>query len=228
VTAPASGLGLAGEPFIDWGWIADHWDDIWQAFQQHVAYTVVALAIGMLISFPLAVAAYRRRWLYPPITWVTGLLYTIPAIALFGLLIPFTGLTMLTSEIGLVSYTLLILIRNTVAGLRGVPGDVREAASGMGYTPRQMLWRIELPLALPAIWAGVRIATVTTIGLVTVTALIGKGGLGLLIYEGFRDSFTTPAVTGAVLSVVFAVAADAALVYGERLVTPWSRRRARD
>lgn len=227
MTPPAAGLGLAGEPFIDWGWIADHWDDIFQAFEQHVAYTVVAMAVGMLIAFPLAIAAHRSRWLYPPLTWTTGFLYTIPSLALFGLLIPFTGLTMLTAEIPLVSYTLLILIRNTVAGLRGVPPDVKEAARGMGYTRRQMLWRVELPLALPAIAAGVRIATVTTIGLVTVTALIGKGGLGLLILQGFRDSFTTAAMAGAVLSLAFALLADGLLVYGERLVTPWSRRPGR-
>jgi osmoprotectant transport system permease protein len=215
-------LGISGEPFIDWGWIGDHIGDIGSAFLQHVEYTVIAVGIGIAISLPLAVAAHRRRWLVPPITWITGLLYTIPSLALFVLLIPFTGLSAVTAEIGLVSYTLLILFRNIVTGLRSVPADVKESAVGMGYTPRQMLWRVELPLALPAIAAGIRIATVTTIGLVTVTALIGKGGLGILIYQGLRDSFTTAAMVGTVLSVIFAIVADRLLLSGQRLVSPWS------
>ncbi|MDP9340893.1 MAG: ABC transporter permease [Actinomycetota bacterium] len=224
--APA-GLGLAGQPFIDWGWIGRNGDTIFRAFLQHLEYTVIAVGVGFLISFPLAVAAHRRRWLYPPLTWLTGFLYTIPSLALFVLLIPFTGLSAVTAEIGLVSYTLLILIRNIVTGLRGVPDDVKEAARGMGYTERQLLARVELPLALPAIAAGIRIATVTTIGLVTVTALIGKGGLGLLIYEGLRDSFATAALTGTVLCVALAIAADSLLLVGQRAITPWSPRRGR-
>ena len=223
----AAGLGIAGQPFIDWGWIGQNLDTILRAFLQHVEYTVIAVGIGFMISFPLAVAAHRHRWLYPPLTWITGLLYTIPSLALFVLLIPFTGLSAVTAEIGLVSYTLLILLRNVVTGLRGIPEDVKEAARGMGYTDRQLLGRVELPLALPAIAAGIRIATVTTIGLVTVTALIGKGGLGLLIYQGLRESFPTAALTGTVLSVLFAIAADWALLAGQRAITPWSPRRER-
>jgi osmoprotectant transport system permease protein len=154
---------------------------------------------------------------------VTGTLYTIPSLALFALLIPYTGLTILTAEIGLVSYTLLILIRNIVRGVRGVPADVREAAVGMGYAPGEVLWRIELPLALAVIIAGVRLATISTIGLVTVTSLIGQGGFGFLILIGIQRFFTTELIAGAVLSVALAIVADALLVLLQRRLTPWAR-----
>jgi osmoprotectant transport system permease protein len=150
-------------------------------------------------------------------------LYTIPSLALFALLVPLTGLTVLTAEIGLVSYTLFILIRNVVGGLQSVPADVRDVAIGMGYTPRQLLWQVELPLALPVIIAGLRVATVTTIGLTTVTALIGQGGLGYFILEGIQRFFGTPLIVGSVLSVALAVAADALLALVQRQATPWTR-----
>jgi osmoprotectant transport system permease protein len=158
-----------------------------------------------------------------PITWVTGTLYTIPSLALFALLIPYTGLTIVTAEIGLVSYTLLILIRNIVRGIRGVPAEVREAAVGMGYAPREILWRIEMPLALAVIIAGIRLATISTIGLVTVTSLIGQGGFGFLILDGIQRFFTTELIVGAVLSVALAIGADALLVLLQRRLTPWTR-----
>ncbi|MGH2682245.1 MAG: ABC transporter permease, partial [Actinomycetota bacterium] len=170
------------------------------------------------------VVAHRNRRLFPPITWVAGILYTIPSLALFVLLIPITGLTKVTAEVGLVSYTLLILIRNIVVGLDGVPEDVKDAARGMGYTDRQLLWRVELPLALPAVVAGIRIAAVTTIGLVTVTAIITEGGLGQLILLAIRRRlFLTPAVVGSALSLGLAIVVDAALLGAQRLLTPWSR-----
>ena len=206
-----------------WQWILDNRAEIVRLLLQHLQLTVIAVAVGFVISFPLAVFAYRHRAAYAPITWVTGLLYTIPGIALFVLLLPFTGLSITTAEVGLVSYTLLILIRNTVTGLRSVPEDVKEAARGMGYTSRQLLWRVELPLALPAIVAGIRIATVSTIGLVTVAALIGRGGLGQLILEGLNRLFNTEVLVGAVLSVALALAADSALLLGQRALTPWAR-----
>jgi osmoprotectant transport system permease protein len=212
---------------IRWDWIVDHLDDIGRQLVEHLQLTLIAVVVGFAISLPLAILAYRRRSLYGPITFVTGLLYTIPSLALFVILIPFTGLSLLTAEIGLVSYTLLILIRNTVAGLRSVPDDVREAARGMGYTPRAMLLRVELPLALPAIFAGIRIATVTTIGLVTVTALIGWGGLGQFILSGLQTFFATPTMVGAVLSVVLALTADWILLVAQSAITPWARRRVR-
>jgi osmoprotectant transport system permease protein len=169
--------------------------------------------------------AWRRRLLRGPIFSVTGILYTIPSLALFAVLVPFTGLSFVTAEIGLVSYTLLILIRNIVVGMDGVPGEVREAARGMGFRPLAQLVRIEIPLAVPAIVAGLRIATVTTIGLVTVTALIGEGGLGSLMLDGLIRDFRTPLVVGTLLSIALAVVADLSLAGVQHLITPWSSAR---
>src|SRR5438105_3833492 len=184
-------VGAADDPWIRWDWVSRHLDVIGAALSQHIELTIIAVGLGVLIAVPLGLLAWRERLLRGPIFSVTGILYTIPSLALFSFLIPFTGLTILTAEIGLVSYTLLILIRNIVIGLDSVPADVREAAVGMGYRPLKQLAQVEIPLAVPAIIAGIRIATVTTIGLVTVTALIGEGGLGSLILDGLiRDSKT--------------------------------------
>jgi osmoprotectant transport system permease protein len=211
---------------FDWEWIMEHLDLIGRLLVDHVILTALAVGIGLAISFPLAVLAHRRRRLFPPITWVAGILYTIPSLALFALLVPFTGLTKVTAEIGLVGYTLLILIRNIVVGLAGVPEDTKEAARGMGFTDRQLLWRVELPLALPAVVAGIRIATVTTIGLVTVTAIITEGGLGQLILDALQRRLDfTRAITGAGLSLLLAIAADVLLVGAQRFLTPWARSR---
>lgn len=209
-------------------WMADNADRIAGLLVEHVYLTLVAVGIGFAISFALSLAIRRQPRLYGPVVAVTGTLYAVPSLALFALLTPITGLgTLLTAEIALVSYTLLILTRNIVEGLRGVPRDAVEAATGMGYTARQRLLRVELPLALPVIIAGLRIATVTTVGLVTVTALIGLGGLGYLIVTiGInRGSFgLTPALTGIVLAVALAVVADVGLLALQRLLTPWARR----
>jgi osmoprotectant transport system permease protein len=213
----------AGPP-TSWQWIWGHRAVILSLVRQHAVLTLIAVAVGLAISLPLGVLAYRLGVTYGPITALTGLLYTIPSLALFAFLTPFTGLSTTTAEIGLVSYTLLILIRNIVAGLRTVPEDVKDAARGMGYGRRQLLWRVELPLAVPAIAAGVRVATVSTIGLVTVAALIGKGGLGQLILEGLRILYPTEILTGALLSVVVALIADALLLVAERALTPWASR----
>ncbi|MFI5268189.1 MAG: ABC transporter permease [Chloroflexota bacterium] len=213
-----------GEPLIRWDWLLAHLGDIAQRVEQHLVLTGIAVGVGLLLSLLLGIWAARRPAVYAPVTWVTGILYTIPSLALFALLVPFTGLSLLTAEIGLVSYTLLILIRNIVAGIRAVPAEVRESALGMGYTPRQVLWQVELPLALGVIIAGVRVATITTVGLVTVTALIGQGGLGFFILDGIQRFFSTPLIVGALLSVVLAVALDALLVRLERLATPWVKR----
>lgn len=207
-----------------WDWVADHGDDIVAATRQHVELTLIAVALGLLISFPLGLAARKWRRSAGPILGLTGVLFTIPSLALFALLVPLTGLSRTTSEIGLVGYTLLILVRNIVAGLDGVPEDVREAAQGMGFRPLAQLVRVEIPLALPAIVAGIRIATVTTIGLVTVTGLIGQGGLGAFIIEGINRDFRTPLVVGSVCSIALAVVADVALAGAARLLAPWSRR----
>ncbi len=214
-----------GEPLIRWDWLATHAAEIGERVAEHLELTVIAVVVGLVIAFALSVLALRFPRLYPPITGFTGILYTIPSLALFAFLVPYTGLTVLTAEIGLVSYTLLILIRNIVEGVRGVPPEVRDAALGMGYTSRQILWRIELPLALGAIFAGIRVATITTIGLVTVTALIGEGGLGYFILLGIQLFFSTPLIVGAVGSVLLAVLFDGGLVLMQRALTPWSRIR---
>jgi osmoprotectant transport system permease protein len=216
-------MRLAAEPLVRWEWIGDHLDEIGTRTVEHLQLTASTLLIGFVISFPLALLAHRHRRLYPPITWITGVLYTIPSLALFVTLVPITGLGRTTALIGLVAYTLLIFIRNTVAGLDGVPEDAKEAARGMGYTRRQVLWRVEMPLALPVIVAGVRIAAVTTVGLVTITALIGLGGLGHFILQGLQLFFPTPTIVGAALSVALALAVDGALLTVQRALTPWSR-----
>ncbi len=205
-------------------WVREHLAEIGTLLVDHVVLTVLAVGIGLLISFPIAVYVQRHRRLYPPVTAVAGTLYAVPSLALFAMLVPLTGLTKVTAEIGLVSYTLLILIRNVVVGIDGVPADTKEAARAMGYTDRGLLWRVELPLALPAIVAGIRIATVTTIGLVTVTVFVTEGGLGQLILRGIsRGKFDAiPVIVGAGLCVVLAVTADALLVLAQRLLTPWA------
>lgn len=211
-----------GEPLIRWDWLLAHLGDIAERTAEHLVLTGIAVSVGLVLSMIFGIWSARRPGVYAPVTWISGILYTIPSLALFALLVPFTGLSLVTAEIGLVSYTLLILIRNIVAGIRAVPSEVREAALGMGYTPRQVLWRVELPLALGVIIAGIRVATITTVGLVTVTALIGQGGLGFFILDGIQRFFSTPLIVGALLSVVLAIALDGLLVGFERLVTPWA------
>jgi osmoprotectant transport system permease protein len=213
------------DQIVSWAWVGEHLDDVWSRTVEHVQLTVVALAIGFAISLGLSLLALRYRVTYAPITWVASVLYTIPSLALFGLLIPLTGLGFWTAEIALVSYTILIFVRNIVAGIDGVPAAVIEAADGMGYTRFRRLWSVELPLALPTIVAGVRIAAVTVIGLVTVAAFVGNGGYGAFILDGLDRNFSTPVVLGAGLSVVFATTVDASLALVQYLLTPWSRRR---
>jgi osmoprotectant transport system permease protein len=213
-----------GEPLIRWDWVLDNLDEIALRVGEHVVLAAVAVGVGLAIAFAVSLLVVRLPKLEQPATLVTGTLYTIPSLALFALLVPYLGFTLLTAEIGLVGYTLLILMRNIVGGIRSVPAEVRESALGMGYTPAQVLWHVELPLALPVIVAGIRIATITTVGLVTVTALIGQGGLGYLILIGIQRFFSTPLIVGATLSIALAVAADGALVLAQRSLTPWSRQ----
>lgn len=211
---------------MDWAWIVREADEIGRRTLEHVALTLVAVVIGFVLSFALALLVRRVPWLQGPVIGVSGILYSIPSLALFAMLVPFTGIqSPVTAEIALVSYTILILLRNILAGLEGVPPEVIEAAKGMGYTPWQRLWRVELPVALPVIVAGLRIATVTVIGLVTVTALIGLGGLGYLIVEiGYRRFFLTATIVGSVGAILLAVFADRAFVLLQRALTPWARR----
>jgi osmoprotectant transport system permease protein len=210
--------------FIDWGWIDRNMSEIVNRTWEHLRLTGVSVAIGLLMSIGFATLVLRWRWSYPPITGFAGLLYTIPSLALFALLVPFTGLTDTTAIIALTSYTLFILIRNVVAGIDGVPEAVLEAADGMGYTRGARFWKMEVPLALPAIIAGVRIATVTTVGLVTITAVIGLGGYGFFILRGLNTFFWTQLIVGVVLSVVLATVLDLAFVGLEKWLSPWNRR----
>ena len=210
-----------------WSWVRDNWSDVlWPALREHVILTLLAVVIGFTIAFALALAAHRRGWLERPVTITTGVLYTIPSLALFQLLVPFTKLTTLTAEIALVSYTLLIIFRNTLAGLRGVPDDVREAARGMGLTQTQSLLRVELPLALPAIVAGLRIATVSTVSIATVAAFVIPEGLGRPIFIALGTNvFKTEIIAAGGLAIALALTADALLVLVQRALTPWARRR---
>jgi osmoprotectant transport system permease protein len=207
-----------------WDWVQDNWSGTLQpALLEHIALTLIAIGIGSAIAFVLALAAHRRGWLATPIVVVTGFLYTIPSLALFQLLVPFTGLTRTTAEIALVSYTLLILFRNILAGLSGVPADVRDAARGMGMSERQLLWKVELPLALPAIVAGLRIATVTVISLATVAVFVVNEGLGAPIYSALQQTFKTELIAAGALCVLLGLLADALLVLAQRALTPWTR-----
>lgn len=215
------------QPFFRVDWIVDNADAIAGRVWEHVQMTVIAVVLGFVIAIALALLIRRVPRLYGPIIGITGTMFAIPSLALFAILVPFTGLSVLTAEIALVSYTLLILVRNIVAGLESVGPDVVEAATAMGLTSRQRLLQVELPIALPVVIAGIRIATVTTVGLVTVTALIGLGGLGyLIINTGINRFFPTSIYTGVVLSVLLAALADISLLLLQRALTPWSRSRA--
>jgi osmoprotectant transport system permease protein len=219
---------MSGRPFIDWAWIGDHLDDIFARTIQHLYLAAIALFVGFVLAFVLALAIRRYSKFDGPIVGVTGILYTIPSLALFAALVPVTGLTIMTAVIPLIIYTLLIYVRSMTAGLRASPPEILEAADAMGFTSGRRLREIELPLALPLIISGVRIATVSTIGLVVVSALIGDnfGGLGFFIRDGINTFFPTKVYVGAVMSVVLALIADAALVGVERRATPWARARA--
>ena len=213
--------------FIDWEWLADNFqEDIVPAFFQHIYLCFVSLAIAVAISVPLGILAARYRWLYPPLTGITGFFYTIPSFSMFTILLFVVGFSVgrTPAIIALVLYSLLILIRNVVTGLDSVPPETKDAARGMGLTDRQILWRVELPLALPVIVAGMRIAIVTVIGIAVIGAYIGAGGLGDLIFDGITRDFPTLYVTGAVLATLLALGSDLLFVGAERLLSPWARR----
>jgi osmoprotectant transport system permease protein len=218
---------VIAEALIHWDWIGRNLGVIWTRTQEHVILTALPVVFGAAIAFPLALLAIRYPRSYGPLLGVTGVLFTIPSLALFLLLGPLTGfLTRTTALVGLTIYTLLILLRNTVEGLRSVPAEIREAAEAMGYRPTARLFRVELPLALPVIIAGLRIATVTTIGLVAITAVIAQGGYGQLFNDGYLRRYATPTIVGIVLSTVLAVAADLLLRTIQRVLTPWTRSAA--
>jgi len=213
------------DPWINWDWLSTHVPYVLGALKDHVQLTVIAVVAGLLISLPLGVLAHRYVYFRAPVLGVFGGFYTIPSLALFAALVPYTGLSGTTAEIPLIGYNVLILVRNVMVGLDAVPNDVLDAADGMGYRRFPRLLRIELPLAMPAIFAGLRVATVSTIGIITITAVIGIGGLGALIYKGLIESFHTPLVVGMALCVVLALIADLGLVGAQRLALPWSRNR---
>ena len=207
-----------------WDWVTTHWGDILQPhLLQHLKLTVIAVAIGFVISLAAALLTHRYRLFERPVGAISAIVYTIPSLALFQLLVPITGITVWTVEIALVGYTLLILYRNILEGLRGAPPDVLDAARGMGLTRVQTLWRVELPLAIPAAIAGLRIAVVSTIALATVAAFVIPEGLGRPIFLALREDFKTEIITAAVLAVALALVADALLVLLQRVLTPWAR-----
>src|SRR5215212_5351846 len=202
-------------------WIADNFDRYTSPFWHHLYLTVVSVAIGFVIAFSLALLAHRRRWLIGPITQVTGILYTLPSVAVFFLLLPITGRGKLTALIALVSYSLLIIFRNVTTGLDGVPAEARDAGRGMGLTARQLLWKVELPLALPEIMAGLRIAVTTTVGLTALVFLAGAGGLGEAIFADTQ--FRSNVVVAGGLCVVLAVVLDLLVLAVQKALTPWTR-----
>ena len=209
-----------------WSWVKAHWSDtLGPALVQHIVLTLIAIGIGFAISTACALYAHRRGWFERPFSVFSGVLYTIPSLALFQLLVPISGFSTLTVEIALVSYTLLILFRNTLTGLRSVPEETREAARGMGLSDSQILWKVELPLAVPAVIAGLRVAVVTVISLGTVAAFIVDKGLGSPIFHALQSNFTTELIAAGALAVALALAADGLLLLAQRLITPWSRYR---
>jgi osmoprotectant transport system permease protein len=219
---------MSGEPLVRWDWIGDHLGAIADRVGQHLQLAAIAIVAGFALSFVLASISIRRRRLYAPIAVVATVAYTIPSFAMFAALVSITGLTTVTAEIPLVLYTLVLLVPNIVAGFDSVPPEVLDAADGMGFSRAQRWRRIELPLAVPLIVAGLRLATVSTIGLVTVSAIIGNsfGGLGYYILDGYHRSFSTEILVGGLLSIGLAVAADLAFVTVQRILTPWAQARA--
>lgn len=225
---PNFGTGSKCETGNGWwctDWLRAHWGDTLQpALVQHVELTLIAVGIGFAIALLLAAAGYRFRLLDPPIGVLADFLYTIPSLALFQLLVPLTGLTVTTVEVALVGYTLLILYRNMLAGLRNVPEEALEAARGMGLTRRQTFLRVELPLAVPAIVAGVRIAVVSTISIATIAAFVIPNGLGRPIFIALEQNlFKTEILAAGGLAIALALVADTLLVLAQRALTPWSR-----
>lgn len=210
-------------------WVRSNWGSVlWPALRQHVLLSLIAITIGFVIALALALVAHRHRWFERPVTLITMVFYTIPSLALFELLVPIKGfgLSRTTAEVALVSYTLLILFRNTLTGLREVPAEVRNAAEGMGMSPRQILLKVELPLALPAIIAGLRIATVTVISLATVASFVDNEGLGTPIFDAIgKNVFKTELIAAGGLAVLLSISADVLLVGLQRLMTPWTRAR---
>ncbi len=219
---------MNGEPLMRWDWLFAHLGPIADRVGQHLYLAAIAVSVGFAVSFALAALSIRRRKLYPFVTVLATAAYTIPSFAMFAALVAITGLSVFTAEIPLILYTIVLIVPNIVAGFDSVPWDVLDAADGMGYTSGQRWWRVELPLAVPLVVAGLRLASVSTIGLVTVSAILGDsfGGLGYYILDGYHRHFTTEILVGGLLSIGLAVIADLCFVLLQRLLTPWAARRA--
>jgi osmoprotectant transport system permease protein len=219
---------MNGEPLVRWDWVSDHFGAIVGRLEQHLYLAALAVVIGFVISFELAALVVRRRRLYPAVTILATAVYTIPSVAMFVGLVATTGISVVSVEVPLVLYTIILFVPNIVAGFDAVPADVLEAADGMGYSASQRWRKVELPLAIPLIVAGVRLATVSTIGLVTVSAILGDsfGGLGYYILDGYHRSFPTEIIVGGLLSIMLAIVVDIALYLLQRRLTPWSAVRA--
>ncbi|GAA1135005.1 ABC transporter permease [Nocardioides aquiterrae] len=215
--------------YVDNDWIcAQYWHDyrpeLIDATVEHIWLTVVSVLAGLLVAVPLGLLARRNPAFENLVVGGTTIVYTIPSLALFSLLLPFTGLTSTTVIVGLALYSLTVLVRNVIAGLSGVPEAVKESARGVGYSDRGLLWRVEIPLALPVIMAGIRVATVSTVALVTVGSIVSYGGLGNLLLLAVGNQFKAQIFAASVLCVALAVVLDLVLVLVQRLLTPWTRR----
>ena len=205
------------------GWIVDHFDRYTDPFAQHLYLVLMSVAIGFVIAFALALVARRRRWLVGPFIGLTGVLYTLPSLAVFFLLLPITGRGSKTAIIALTAYTLQIIFRNIMIGLQNVPEEARDAGRGVGLTDGQLLRRVELPLAIPDIIAGLRIATTSTVGLATLAVFAGAGGLGEQIIAGSNITFKTGVVAAGGLAILMALLLDVLLLVVQRVLTPWRR-----
>lgn len=215
----------APNPWLSWRYVESNWAEISHQLSIHTTLTLEAVAIALAIAFPLAVLARNVRWLTRPILGAASVLYTVPSLALFALLAPFTGIGRTTVLIGLVTYALLVLVRNILTGLEGVDPDIVDAARGLGYSRVKMLFAVEVPNALPSIIAGLRIATVTTVALVTVGVVVGYGGLGQLMFRGFQSSYRAQIATSSLLCLALALVLDLAIVAAAHAAMPWARRR---
>ena len=227
--AADSGPSCYSRTVNDWicpAYLSDRSGELADATWQHLAITLSAIALGLAVAFPLALLARRLPRLESTLLAVATGLYTIPSLALLPLLVPFTGLSATTVVIGLALYALTVLVRAFLEGLRSVPDEVRESAKGLGYSASRQLFRVELPLALPVVMAGLRVATVSTVALTTIGSLVAYGGLGNLIKNGVDTNFRAQLLAAAVLCVVLAVLLDVLLVLAQRALTPWSRGRA--
>ncbi|MBB4918748.1 ABC transporter permease [Streptosporangium saharense] len=214
------------EPLVRWDWIGRNWPSIQSLLEDHVVMSLVPIVVGLLVALPLGLACVRWRGIYQPTMSLMNVTYSLPSLAVFVMLIPVTGLaTRATVIVPLVFYSLAVLIPAVVDGLGSVPDHVRQSAVAMGFTPLRRLLLVELPIAVPVVLAGLRVAAVSSISLVSVGALVGRGGLGYLFIDGWQRQFYTPIIVGVVLVVLLAAIADALLVLAQRLLTPWSRAR---